>query len=822
MSSAAPTEQQTQTADERKSHQDVLAGVAPCQYLNDIYNQPIILFEELGNRVAEFLKTPRYSEIPPYMEIPITESYKMFVNEFNNVPREQVFSPPQTIVDYTQYLSQQIPQKACFQIANAWPIAIPRISNTMEPLAAILIKMVSEANDPTAMLRFFSGVLFPKVWTNKPTAQNPVLLAASPCKFKGKSGHWAYILRESNEFFIVGYDKKTSTFVTKIQGIVSACAMSKNEESVIVKGDAGRIADFTPLDKEVVPLWTHLYKGENSSDEEEESSDKTEKKEVPFPYFFTKIDTYIPDIVYNAFYETCIANDLIVLRTCMLLDAPYEIADALLTIALHSRKVHTVFASVASFILEDDNCNPMEVISGRNFFCRFTMALYERFVSDYINNFMKKLVVYIDSHSKLDEKLFFSVIKYITMSSQYIPIQIRHFASILRSYAAMKFNSRGFVYLLLGAIFGITFVCEVIAKPTQVFEDYTPKNPELLKTISNMLKFVFRGAVLPDQFASANKRIVKHVLPTMEEFLFSLGDIADELPVYSAPSQEKTATAVAQVFNFILSHPQEFRKVYDGNLIENITYPPQIGWNFSVAIGDFFRQFYDRGAKRNKGNTVQKVKPPPLKFPQLPMYGVISAKKLGGGGGNVSYGGGAFEGSSFGLPARERDLNLPPKNYAMRLPLKPRNQDHNPLKKDLPDDDDLTTISDAPPMQARSRAADNISYQPPLPPPKLKVSTNAKEVSATETFSISDTTDDGGELARGKEAPSYMDTNDNDHHKKGRKQKVHKKIVIKDSGISGSKAELITQKVVNDGKSKVIVNTIRKTPRGVVNDNDSV
>lgn len=815
--STTATEKEAGSETASQQQEDVIAGVTPCQYLHEIYNQPVILFEELGNRVAEFLRTPRYNEVPPYSDIPLTESYKMFLNAFNEVPREKIFNPPENIADYAHYLSEQIPQKACFQIANSWPPAIPRITNTVEPTAAILIKIVSEAPDPTKLLRFFAGALFPKVWTNKPTANNSLLLAASPCKFKGKGLHWAYIVRETNEFTCVGWDKKTNEFVTKAQGIVTSCSSSKNKETVIVKSEAGRICDFTPYDPEVVPLWTHLYKSE---DEEEEQGDVDH--EVPFPYFFTRPDNMIPDIVYTAFYETCTSNDLVVLRTCLELNADYRIVDALLTIALHSRKIHTFFASIVSYIFENDNQSPMDLYVGSSFYRRFIQALFTRFAGEYVSSFLRRLILLIDAHASLDEKLFMTVIKYITMSSQYIPIQVRHFASILREYASAKFNSRGFCYLLLGGFFGLDFICPILAHPHQYIENLELKNPNLVRAISKLLQFVFHGAILPDQFAAWNKRVIKHVIPTLEEFLFSIGDIADELPAYSAPSQEKTAQAVSAVFYYILCNAKDFRRIYDSNLLETITYTPQIGWNMSCAIGDFFRQYYDRGGKRNKAAQAQRVKPPPLKFPQLPMYGVISAKKLGGGVGGGSYAGEAFDGSSFGLPARERDLGLSRGANPMRLPLKPRNQDHNPLRKDLPDDEDLTTISDAPVLPVRNRDVDQISYQKPPQPPKMKVSAASNNVSATETFSISDTTDDDGELQRGKQPPNYMDTDDNKPMKKRKKTGTVRKITIKESGINDSNAELVQKKEIIDGNSKIVVKTKRKTPRGPQKDDDSV
>ena len=811
--------------------EDLVSRVSPAKYLQEIYQQPIIQFEELANRVPEFIKTAKYKEIADYGGIPITESYRMFINSFDQVGRDQICNPPGNVAAFANYITSQFPQKACFQIASSWPPGIPRIANPIEPTVAILIKMVSEANDHTNLLRFLSNAIFPKVWTTK-GCDKTTLLALTPCKYRKKEGFWAYIVRETNEFFLVSKEKN-GEITAKAQGIVTKCAKSKDKESIIVKGDAGRIADFSPLDLNVIPLWTHLYSSKGDDDDDDTQTGDEAPKDIPFPYFFTHEGyDYFPDIAYQAFYDALTANDNIFLRAILeSQDVPYEVADAVLSISLHSRKVHQTFSTIVSFLIESNSAvNPISIYSkdSDTFYRKFIHALFERFCPDYVTQFLRRIVLTVNNYKSLNEKLFFTVIKYITMSSQFIPIQIRHFASVLREYATTKYNSRGFVYLLLGGFFGLDFICPVLANPQRYLQGVKVKNPSILKKISELLQYVFHGAELPEKYADWNPRIIKHTLPLMEEFIFSIGDITGELPLYPVPEQEKVAPAIEKIIRLLLADPTTLRRVYDEAQLPEITYTPPIGMNFATAIADFFRQCYDRGQKRTKTSLVKKVKPNPLQFPKLPMYGMVTTKRAGLNG-SVASMSELGDGDSISLTGgspKERSLTIPPRIF---LPSKPKNQYHNPIKKgyDINDSDEETTLSERP--KTRKRAVPMNTFTPPPAPPKQPKKRIAYDVSATETISITEDTDisNDPELKRGKKEPLAFDIDDNDTEKKRvRRKKSEKENVLLTSGISKEdKDNIVKQEEIKLTSGRLQIRTIRsnKGSRGTGNrGNDSI
>ena len=679
---------------------DVVASVRPSHYLQVIYQEPITHFDQMGNRVPEFIKLAKYSEIPDYLGHPITETYKMFINAINEVSREQISTPPDNIADFTNYISGLIPQKACYPIASAWPPAIPRITNPMEPLCAILIKILSEASDPVNILRLLSFGVFPKVWTNKPCTTNSRLLAISPVIFKKKPKHWAYIERDTNQFYVVGLNPKTGKLMFKSSGIATRCAKSKDKKSVIVKGETGRITEFEPMDPEVVSLWTHLYQREDDDDDSENKKNDSEKEEekqttVPFIYFLTKDLKYYPDIFYGAFYEAFTANDFIMFRALVDMDPPYSVVKSMLNVMLYSRKIHMLFGSVVGRLLETDKLNPLSVYTIDSFYRKFVHAIWEKFGEEYINNFLKKIIALIDNHQSFDERLFFTVAKYIMMSYQYIPLPIRHFASVLRSYATTKFNSRGFVYFLLGGFFGLDFICPVIAHPEKYMNSLTNKkgidkimagidentqlelkHPLVLQQVSEMLQYLFHGALLPDRFKSMNNRMKKHTIPEMEEFLFSLGDLENDIVIPSPPTKEELTPALERLMHFMMKRAHVIRKTYDEAMIPQGSYPPQIGWNFSATFSDFFRQCYDRGFSKKVLNGAKRVKPNPLKFPALPLYGTIPPKKGQPAGPQYGFDD-TIERGFLGPPA--------PPSPSMRLPQKPKTPKYNPVNSEITD-----------------------------------------------------------------------------------------------------------------------------------------
>ncbi|EAY14163.1 hypothetical protein TVAG_372960 [Trichomonas vaginalis G3] len=649
--------------------EDLVSDVKPCQYLADIYQEPITDFTKLGNRVPEFLKMCKYNDVPQYQNIPITDSYKMFVNSFNELTRETISSPPDSVAQYTNYLTSLIPQKFCFPMANSWPPSFPRIVNTIEPEIGAMVKMLTEASDPTALLRFLSLALFPKTWSSHHCGENE-LIAICPCKFKGKDNHWAYIEKVSKTFVVCSLSKM-GEMIIRATGTVDRIAKTKDKKGLMIKDvHDGLIADIYPLDEDQLDLWV------NCLEKFDPLEDKEPFKPVPFPYFFTSDLPWFPDIFYRSFYEALTTNDMILLRACISLDAPYEVADGFLTISLYARKSHIFFATIVSYILENDDLNPMAVYAEDSFFRKFSHALFKRFSSSYLM-FLKKVVTFIDRHKTLDEKLFFGVIKYIMMSSGYIPIQIRHFASIIRSYVTTKFNLRGMVYFLIGGFFGLDFICPVLAHPERYFEGIVLKNPQLLKQVSDNLQYIFHGALLPDSFSSWNDRVLKHTIPALEEFLFSIGDIAGEIPSYSPPSVSDMAHAVDVIMHCLLKNTKTVRQIYDESRTPFVSYAPQLGLNFTSGLCDFFRQYFDKSNRANMKKMAQKVKPNPLKFPPLPMYGAHAQAAVRKGENMFNYQAGSF--ADMG-DYKERSFGMAPSSpTSMKLPKKPINPHKNPL-----------------------------------------------------------------------------------------------------------------------------------------------
>lgn len=714
-------------APEYELPEDLVSDVKPSQYLADIYQEPIIDFAQLGNRVPEFLKMCKYDVCPNYQDIPITESYKMFVNSFNDLSRQDIYSPPENIVEYSKYLAAMFPGKLCFPMASSWPPSFPRITPTVEPTIAAMIKMLSEANDPTAMLRFFSFALFPKNWTINRCGFVD-LLALCTCKFKGNIC-WAYIIRSTSDFYLTRLTKENKLNVVA-SGTVGHIAKTKDQKSLVVKDDKGHlIATFEPLDINQTDLWVNCLNKPELGGEIQ-----GEYKFIPFPYFLTDDLPWFPDHFYPSFVDAIMSSDGVFIRTLISIDPPYEIADALLTIGLYTRKTHQLFGSLVGYILENDELNPMAIYAEDSFYRKFTHALFKRFSSSYMM-LLKKLVTFIDRHSGLDETVFFSVIKYIMKSGSYIPIQVRHFASIIRSYAAMKFNSRGLVYFLLGGFFGLDFICPVLANPKKYFPDLPElKNPRLVKQVSDNLQFLFHGALLGDSYSTWNRRIHKHTIPQLEEFLFSLGDISGEIPPYSPPLTADAAMAVEKIIHTVVQHKDVLRQIYDENQLPNASYPPQLGYNFSSALGDFFRQCFDKSARGLK-KTAQRVKPNPLKFPPLPMYGAHAAAAARKGQNMF-----LFNPESYADPAtfRERDLGGPSSPQSMRLPLKPKKlAKSNPLKagKSPDDNDSDSSFSDHHAKRAspakKKKAPQMTSSSMPEPPKKKSIASTLSSSAAS-------------------------------------------------------------------------------------------
>jgi hypothetical protein len=235
---------------------------------------------------------------------------------------------------------------------------------------------------------------------------------------------------------------------------------------------------------------------------------------------------------------------------------------------------------------------------------------FRRFGRPYFDLVLAKAIDYITGVSDIGlscpensdigkaEILLFTVMKLILSSGPALPAPIRHLASVLKSLAVLRFNSKVATYNTLAGFICLRFITAVIADPS-VFRpeaeseagSFSPELMRMLMPFSQLLQTPINLMPLEDKFApyaAWNARLEKHVWPKLVKWVLSVGDII-ETPEYKAPSKEQVFDSLALVLTAISRNFSKFRTHYETFAAQPGKSHP-ITWSMATLFIKFFQE----------------------------------------------------------------------------------------------------------------------------------------------------------------------------------------------------------------------------------------
>ena len=566
----------------------------PSPLSTSIYDQPVVDYKKYEPSIEKEVKEDSLDSLGPFQEQPALNAARVVLEVIDNPGFDELnASTSPAVTDFLQFLRQKVPYKAMLTIATNWPVAIPKPHIQMDSFIHLLLRMAQESSEPTKFIRWVCNNFPQHKWVKKSTSTNADLMSMGLAIVEGQGEKPLWVCLDSDSVIHV-YRVAGDECEPVIEAKVSR-TRSGEEKKVIVDGISGEeVCRFTPIDAKLSQPWAVSF----------------DKKRASFPMFMSSYDSVIPPLVYKAYESAFISVDGLMVRGISgrgVIADQHRLAESLLDLFQHAQCVHQLLATLVGGYLDTPQLTVESTLDDKSTLVALYKVYVERFGAQYVTEFLRKLVVYIDKSEELNienmanvnvkksEKVFFTVLKYILDSGSLFSSQIRHLASYLREYSTIRFNKTLFTYNMIADFIGIRFICGVLENPTKYIPDLQLQHPDNVRGICRLLRIAFKLGTMGgdyEKFSSWNTRLNKHVYPQLVQFILSIGDIAGKDIVYGIPDDEHYGQALHFLIKEIAEKHKPFMKELEVVKRASVL-PGLLGYNFATALSEYFVHTYD-------------------------------------------------------------------------------------------------------------------------------------------------------------------------------------------------------------------------------------
>ena len=520
----------------------------------NVNDNDIVNFDHIFPRISEKLRNVKFIQLPLFREKHVDDSIFEFVSEFNCYDVEKSLKEsPKIISEFIMYLHSLIPVKSCFPVASHWPPVVPQTTETMELVIDLFLEVSRMCEYPQKFFRFISLHMFPLFWNKASSNSTNSVIAFSLCKVGNKKKmKWAVVTQDA-VFHLYGLVKEK--IVVEKEGKLNSVQVSQNLaiQVFIIEDQSQRIlCEFTPVDSSHVDYWGRIF----------------EKSRVPFINYLSCLSLPVPAPLYGALYSTITNNDMAFVKSLLSNEVCHpsspnskQLMKALFEIFKYAQKSNILYSMVLSIFFSDSNKSMLQIINEPSHFSNLMEIVFEQYSERYINMFLIKLVKYIDSKSLFIESVpfdelvmtqyFFSILKYVVQSFYFVAPEIRHIFNMIKSFMPVFKNRRDDLYCLISHLFLNGFLCSSLSDPSKYIPNSNVKNNDVFSSLIPFLKKVFSRGTFEGQYSIWNKRLASHIYPALQDFVFSLTDLIDDVPHYSLPSESLFVDSMNVIFEFL-------------------------------------------------------------------------------------------------------------------------------------------------------------------------------------------------------------------------------------------------------------------------------
>jgi hypothetical protein len=483
---------------------------------------------------------------------------------------------------------------------SMWPPRILEPTEEAKAVTYILVDFLSSFRTAQAARRWFEFVpqhcIPEECKTNKLFSSN-ILKACCLCYRKRKifteKRHFWATLDVHNHFQL--WVIEDGQLVLNTNEDIDEIMLSRSGNTIKLFKDGELVKKIVPIDPYQYESWMKAM----------------QKKEIrpKFPVFLSNFEQPVPDLILFALNESILSSDYYFVRSLVdfrviSVSKAQPMMEALFDIFAYAGKVNDLMMLLSGLEFAAPELQINTVLRGNSHLTNLFKVFFKRFGTKYYTDFLRRIVLYIDSKGDLELRtppganaqvartMVFTVLERVAGSLQHVPPEIRHFASVLKTCASQRFNSKQATYNTLSGFFYLRFVSSVLSNPLETDPGLKLKNQwtkvlvpatQLLMQPFNLIEMTGRY----EAFNSWNRTLRKQIFPKLIDFAFSVA-----VPVevqYAPPTKERLRESLITVLSFIDQSQTKFREYYL-KLSENTDVVSPIGLNLAKFISSYFEQ----------------------------------------------------------------------------------------------------------------------------------------------------------------------------------------------------------------------------------------
>lgn len=422
--------------------------------------------------------------------------------------------------------------------------------------------------------QYFTNYVVPQYHFNVLEPNHTPLIGCCLCYRKRKFFHESKILWATiaSNGILKLYSMENLSLSEKFQCQVSKVVLSRSKKTVkFLNSSNKKIKRIVPCDRTQLELWD----GALTSDP------------PPFVDFMTSVERPIPKTILLQLYHLLIEDDMLIpYALCnfevVKISAGIPLMNALFSIFTHANKLHRLYSLLIVIDFTSDIVTENTILRTNSHLTNLFKHIFATFGKSYFDGFLKQILERIDKigHLNLSQlnscseqdleiirSLILTFLNEFTNSLQYISPEIRHLASILKFYSAIRFNSENATYNTLCGFFFLRFCSSIISNPNDYDKDTTFRS-DLVKVFipfAQLIQNPFNLQTYSGRFQpleSLNSAFETSVFPRLKSFLFEMSDI-QSMPSYQVPKDDEMLDSVADILEFIVRGGPVFSERYN-------------------------------------------------------------------------------------------------------------------------------------------------------------------------------------------------------------------------------------------------------------------
>ena len=397
-----------------------------------------------------------------------------------------------------------------------------------------------------------------------------------------------HILQLSNQ-------EEITKFRTIFKERISRVKYIRDENSLYFYNSVGQFLTMFPLkDDELCIKWSQVYFKNNQSH---------------LFSFLKNIVEPIPNIIYKGVYQTFLDLDMLVVHalcTPGVVKPSYynELSKCLIQIGTYQNRLIYYLNSIFSTVFESDIATVDYLCSDECILPYISYNIAIQTETKYKNLFISKLCNYIEEEDQIinpfqnKERLtvvFFTVMKYILDSFDFLSNNFKYLCSMLSSYIILKFNSTEAVIRIISSFF-ISFVCKFLEDRNNSLKHPNKNYKEIIKLIK--LSFSYQKLVPKYQLDSWEERFYHHLYPHVAKFSLSLCNIHGQITL-EIPTIQSIYESLKQIIKIVSENNKKISQRIEDLKMKQETQiysgkTTATSWCFAINISMHFMRLYEK------------------------------------------------------------------------------------------------------------------------------------------------------------------------------------------------------------------------------------